>query len=74
MQWYFEIPEQKTKYPGNQRITLPIVLHNDIVNANREKEIGVRQFKYTEDLYELRTVAADRKRWKEIVVDICNVA
>ena len=45
MEWYFEIPEKKTKYSGNQRITLPIALHNDIVNTNREKDIGIRKFK-----------------------------
>ena len=73
MQWYFEKPRNSKKYRGNQRTTLPVVLHNDIVEASKIQEFGVQQFKTTEDLEKLRELGVDRKNWKGIVNLICSV-
>ena len=62
MDWYFEIPDNAKKYRGNQRITLPVKLHNDIVEGNIKNDLEVRQFKTTEDLDMLRKIAGDRDR------------
>ena len=34
MDWYFEIPDNAKLYKGNQRRTLPVVLHYNIAEAN----------------------------------------
>ena len=72
MQWYFEIPNNSKKYKGNQRITLPLVLHDDIVNTSKIHPLEVQKFKTTEDLEKWREIGADRKKWKEIVTLICS--
>ena len=74
MQWYFEKPTKGKKYRGNQRITLPLVLNNDIVEVNKINNIEVTQFKSMEDLVKLRELAGNRTRWKEITDIICRVA
>ena len=53
MQWYFEKPTKGKKYGGNQRITLPLVLNNDIVEVNKINNIEVTQFKSMDDLVKL---------------------
>ena len=47
--WYFEVPENATKYRGNPRVTLPAKLHNDIVERNSRSDLEVKQFKTTEN-------------------------
>ena len=76
MQWYFEPPPNPRKYNGTQRTTLPIVLHNDIVETVKMKDFPfeITQFKYMEDLFKIRKIAADREQWKNMTVIICSVA
>ena len=47
MDWYFEIPDNAKKYRGDQRRTLPVILHYDIVEANRKYDLEVKRFKTT---------------------------
>ena len=74
MDWYFEIPDNAKKYRGNQRRTLPVILHYDIVEANSKHDLEVKQFKTTEDLIMLRKIAEDRDKWKELSKTICSIA
>ena len=74
MDCYFEIPDNAKKYKGNQRITLPVKLHNDIVEGNAKNDMEVKQFKTRDDLVTLRKIAGDRDRWKELSKIICSVA
>ena len=74
MDWYFEIPDNAKKYRGNQRRTLPVILHDDIVEANSKHDLEVKQFKTTEDLIMLRKIAEDRDKWKELSKTICSIA
>ena len=74
-EWYFEQPPNPRKYRGHQRITLPIVLHNDIVETAKMKDFpfAIMQFKSMEDLFKIRKIAADREQWKNMTVIICSV-
>ena len=74
MDWYFEIPDNAKKYRGNQRITLPVKLNNDIVEGNNRNDLEVKQFKTRDDLVALRKLARDRDMWKELSKIICSVA
>ena len=74
MDWYFEIPDNAKKYRGNQRITSPVKLHNNIVEGNIKNDLEARQLKTTEDLDMLRKIAGDKDRWKELLRVICSVA
>ena len=74
MQWYFEKPMRPKRYRGNQRITLPVMLHNDIVEANKVQNLEIEQFRCMNDLEKLRDIANDRRRWKEVTRVVCGVA
>lgn len=54
MDWYFEMPDDAKKYRGNQRRTLPVILHYGSVEGNSKYDLKVKQFKTTEDLIMLR--------------------
>ena len=41
MQWYFEIPPNSKKFRGQQRTTLPVTLHNDIINTNKIHKLNI---------------------------------
>ena len=62
------------KHRGNQRITLPVKLNNDIVEGNNRNDLEVKQFKTRDDLVALRKLARDRDMWKELSKIICSVA
>ena len=62
--WYFEIPDNVKKYRGSQRITLPVKLHNGIVEGNIKNDMEDKQFKTRDILDILRKIAGDRNRWK----------
>ena len=74
MEWYFEIPENAKKYRGNQRITLPVKLHNDFVEGSSKSDLEVKQCKTIEDLLLLRKIARERDKWKELSRVICSIA
>ena len=74
MDWYFDIPDNAKKYRGNQRITLPMKLHNVIVEGNTKNDMEVKRFITREDLVSVRNIARDRDRWKELSKIICSVA
>ena len=74
MDWYFEIPDNAKKYRGNQRITLPVKLHNSIVEGNIKNVMEVKQFKTRDDLDILRKIAGDRDRWKGLSKVISSIA
>ena len=74
MDWYIEIPDNAKKYRGNQGITLPVKLNNDIVEGNNRNDLEVKQFKTRDDLVALRKLARDRDMWKELSKIICSVA
>ena len=74
MDWYFEIPDNAKKHRGNQRRTLPVILHYDIVEANSKHDLEVKQFKTTDDLIMLRKIAEDRDKWEELSKTICSIA
>ena len=74
MQWYFEIPHDSNKYRGNQRMTLPILLHNDIIEINKIQKLKIKQFKSAEDLIILRELASDREQWKMLSTLLCGIA
>ena len=59
---------------GNQRQTLPVILHYDIVKGNCKHDLEIKQFKTTEDLTTLRIAEDRRDKWKELSKMICFVA
>ena len=50
MGWYFKIPDNAKKYRGNQRRTLPVIFHFDIVKAKSKFDLEVKQIKTFKDL------------------------
>ena len=58
----------------NQRQTLPVILHYDIVEGNSKHDLEIKQFKTTEDLTKLRGIAEGRDKWKELSKMICSIA
>ena len=72
--WYYGEPVNATKYRGDQRRTLPVILHYDIVEGNSKHDLEMKQFKTTEDLTKLRRIAEDRDKWKELSKIICSIA
>ena len=54
MDWSFEIPDNAKNYRGNQKRTLPVILHYDSVEATSKHSLEVKQLKTTEDLIKLK--------------------
>ena len=75
MNYYFECPPKAKKFRGRKRITLPVLLDNDIVEAAKyHQRLQIRQFKTRKDLDILRHLADDRNGWKNLTNLICSVA
>ena len=46
MNYYFECPPEEKKFRGRKRITLPVLLDSDIIEAaNSHQRLQIRQFK-----------------------------
>ena len=74
MNYYFECPPKAKKFRGRKRITLPVLLDNDIVEAAKyHQRLQIRQFKTRKDLDILRHLADDRNGWKNLTNLICSV-
>ena len=74
MNCYFECPPKAKKFRGRKRITLPVLLDNDIVEAAKyHQRLQIRQFKTRKDLDILRHLADDRNGWKNLTNLICSV-
>ena len=67
MNYYFECPTKLKTSRGRKRITLPILIDYDILEAAKcHQQLQIRQFKTTEDLDTLRNLATERKKWKNM--------
>ena len=73
MDFYFETPMHAEKFKGKSRTTLPTVINRDIIEANKVNRLPTTQFVTSGDLSNLRSIAADKDQWKEIVERICGV-
>ena len=73
MDFYFETPMHAEKFKGQSRTTLPTVINRDIIEANKLNRLPTTQFVTSGDLSNLRSIAADKNQWKEIVERICGV-
>jgi len=75
MDYYSQLKEGETEPRGRPDTTLPVLLFNEY-RKYKEKKKGrgwsVRKSK-TDILIELRTLAADRPKWRELVVCICDI-
>lgn len=72
MKYYFEIPKDAKKFPGNKRITLPTSIDQDIkTTLKNNPTLPVKQFTTTDDLRTLKQIAQDRKRWSDLSKVIC---
>ena len=67
MVYYFDPPQDAKKYSGRKRITLPVVLDEDLKETAKSKDIPVRKFECLEDLQSLRSLAGDRQTWRKLV-------
>eukprot|EP00112_Aurelia_sp_Birch-Aquarium-sp1_P010696 Seg2278.3 transcript_id=Seg2278.3/GoldUCD/mRNA.D3Y31 product="hypothetical protein" protein_id=Seg2278.3/GoldUCD/D3Y31 len=75
MNYSFECPPKAKKFRGRKRITLPVLLDNDIVTAAKyHQRLQIRQFKTRRDLNVLRHIANDDNGWKILTNLICSVA
>ena len=75
MNYYFECPPKAKKFRGRKRITLPVLLDNNLTEAAKyHQRLQIRQFKTREDLDIFRHLAYDRNRWKNLTNLICSVA
>ena len=74
MLFYFE-PTEAAGFRGRPRITIVTTLDSDIRRTRAETEtFPFSELKSMNDLYLIRKVAMDRKKWKDIVEDIYRVA
>ena len=74
MNYYFECPPKAKKFCGKKRITLPVLLDNDIVEAAKyHQRLQIRQFKTRKNLDILRHLADDNNGWKNLTNLICSV-
>ena len=70
----FEGPTKVKKFRGRERITLLILIYNDILEAVKyHQQLQIRQFRTTEDLDTLRNVAKDHSKWKIMRNWICSI-
>ena len=75
MNYYFECPPEGKKFRGRKRITLPVLLDSDIIEAAKyHQRLQIRQFKRREDLETLTTLANDRNVWKNLTKMIFSIA
>ena len=75
MNYYFNETKRK-KFQGNQRTTLPIVLNNDLKEANKThiEILELTKLETIEDLNKARIIAKDRNKWKKLSKAVCNIA
>ena len=74
MDSYFQVPVNAKRYSGNQRRTLPVILHYGIVQGNSKHDLEINQSHTIEDLTKLRRIPKDRDKWKELTNMICSIA
>ena len=75
MNYYFACPPKAKKFRGRKRITLPVLLDNDLAEAAKyHRRLQIRQFKTREDLEILRHVVNHRNGWKNLTNLFCSVA
>ena len=72
--YYFEYPPKEKIFCGRKRITLPVLLDNDIIEAAKcHQQLQISQFKTREHLNILRHLVNDRNGWKNLTNSICSV-
>ena len=71
MSYYFERPNYK-RFPRKPRMTLPVKIDEDLKECAKTKHIHVKEFKTLGNLNSLRDIAKDRKKWKQLVDDVCR--
>ena len=74
MVYYFDPPHDAKKYSGRKRMTLPVVLDEDLKETAKSKDKPVRKFECLEDLQSLRSLAVDRQTWRKLVNVVCGKA
>ena len=72
MKYYFTVPENAKRYSGRKRLTLPIILDQDIKTTMKRHPITVTSFENLQDLNRLKEIAKDRKCWRRLVSLICS--
>ena len=68
MTYYYDITKNTKKIPGRQRITIALVLHEDILKTNNK--FPLKSLLTIDDLNVAREIAMDRKIWKEVVESV----
>ena len=67
-------PPEAKKFCGRKRITLPVLLDNDITEAAKcHQQLQISQFKTREHRNTLRHLANDRNGWKNLTNSIYSV-
>ena len=74
MKYYFEVPKNSKKYPGQQKTTLPTVINNGIKACAKTHKLPVLKFENFADLIVLKHIASDRSKWSDLASLICNIA
>ena len=74
MKCYFENYENKKRFRGRPRTTLPVVIEQDLKAANKVNPciLNISILNSINDLRELQQLAQDREKWKEIVDLVCE--
>jgi len=75
---YYFTDSSKPKFSGRQRITLPIMIHNDICKAVNLTTIsnshGITTFNSLNGLILLINLAQDRQKWRQITDEVFAAA
>ena len=61
------------KFKGQSRTTLSTVLNRDIVEANKVSRLPTTKCVTSGDLSNLRSLAAEKDQWMELVEIICGI-
>ena len=70
---YFQEDNRK-KFAGRPRTTLPVVLNNDLKEAAELFEIEIAQLETLQDLRRAREVADNKYVWKGPTTLVCSIA
>ena len=73
MMYYFEENNAK-RFPGRKRATIVSTINQDIKESNKNNDFEIKELNKMKDLNNMRELAKDQKKWKNLVKVICNAA
>ena len=75
---YYFTDSSKPKFSGRQRITLPVMIDNDVCKAvtlnTLSNSHGITTFNSLNDLLLLINLAQDRRQWRQITDEVFAAA